>query len=402
MGSTASPALRFQAPLTTSLVEGRFLLRGRLIITAPIALQPFLRIRVEAADGTVIGSDSRDKLQVGWLPRGDYRIDILLPSHMPAGTTRYRVDVGHRAAMADTIVSSVDGRFDPPRPGEGAPTPLIWVIEAVAPTPPLGALSWSKGHSDWFYRHFDHAGPTVMSYMLGDSPQLRGSILDVGCGDGITDLSIALRTGCRELVGVDPFRGYENLAKVIEENHLPPDVMPPNLSFMPESANSLPFADDSFDVVISWGSLEHIAGGYDQALQEIRRVLRSGGLFFVHPGLYFSNFGHHLGEFSSEPHFHLKKPLDEVKRIVFETPINRIDRSGHEATPEEYWQWFRELNPITVTKFEQELRALDFMPWRVALRTEGVIEYTPEIERYPMQDLATNEVYISCVSRKKP
>jgi ubiquinone/menaquinone biosynthesis C-methylase UbiE len=241
-----------------------------------------------------------------------------------------------------------------------------------------------------------------MSYMLGDSPQLRGHILDVGCGDGITDLSIALRTGCVELIGVDPFKGYEQLPRMMAENHLPADAIPPNLRFMPESANSLPFADDSFDVVISWGSLEHIAGGYDQALLEIRRVLRPQGLFFVHPGLYFSNVGHHLGEFSSEPHFHLKKPLEEVKRIVFETPINRMDRAGHVATPEEYWQWFRELNPITVAKFEQELRALDFQPWRVALRTEGLIEYTPEIERYGMQDLATNEVYISCVSRKKP
>ena len=52
--------------------------------------------------------------------------------------------------------------------------------------------------------------------------------------------------------------------------------------------------------------------------------------------------------------------------------------------------------------FEKELRALDFQPWRVALRTEGLVEYTPEIEHYPMQDLATNELYVSCVSRKKP
>jgi hypothetical protein len=53
-----------------------------------------------------------------------------------------------------------------------------------------------------------------------------------------------------------------------------------------------------------------------------------------------------------------------------------------------------------VPQFEQELRALDFQPWRVALRTADVIEYTPEIERYSMQDLATNELYVSCVNRK--
>ena len=40
------------------------------------------------------------------------------------------------------------------------------------------------------------------------------------------------------------------------------------------------------------------------------------------------------------------------------------------ATPEQYWQWFTELNPITVAGFEKELRSLGFEPWRVAIRTE--------------------------------
>jgi hypothetical protein len=133
----------------------------------------------------------------------------------------------------------------------------------------------------------------------------------------------------------------------------------------------------------------------------VRRVLKPQGLFFVHPGLYYSNFGHHLGEFSSEPHFHLKKSQEEIRRIVFDTPPNYLDRSGEFASAEQYWQWFRELNPITVTRFENELRELGLQPWRVALRTADLIEYTPEIQHYPMQDLATNELYVSCVNRKR-
>jgi len=144
-----------------------------------------------------------------------------------------------------------------------------------------------------------------------------------------------------------------------------------------------------------------MAEGYLPALDEMRRVLKPGGLLFIHPGLYYSNFGHHLGEFSSEPFFHLKKPLEEVHRIVMTTPPKRMDRAGHVAKPEEYWQWFRELQPITVAQFERELRERDLQPWRVAIRTEDIIEYTPEIESYPMQDLATVELYVSCVNRKK-
>ena len=75
-------------------------------------------------------------------------------------------------------------------------------------------LSWKRGHADWFFRHFDHAAATVQSYMLGDSPKLRGRILDVGCGDGITDLGLALRTGCEELVGDRSLQGYEKLPEI--------------------------------------------------------------------------------------------------------------------------------------------------------------------------------------------
>jgi hypothetical protein len=36
----------------------------------------------------------------------------------------------------------------------------------------------------------------------------------------------------------------------------------------------------------------------------------------------------------------------------------------------------------------------------VAIRTQDLVEYTPELQRYPMQDLVNNELYLSCVSRK--
>jgi SAM-dependent methyltransferase len=390
-------ALRLEPPVL-HIADGRAVLRATLHVEAPIAFVPHLRLRVESA-GAPVESNSAETFYVAWLPRGAYRVDAILPK-LPAGPARFVMEAWHQHAMTSDRADGCEGAIDLKRGTPGAPEAIAWSMESIAPAPPLAALSWRKGHSDWFFRHFDHAGLTVMSYMLGDSPLLRGRILDVGCGDGITDLSIALRTGCRELVGVDPFKGYERLPQIVRDNHLPADAVPPNLRFMPESGNALPFDDDSFDVVISWGSLEHIAGGYMKTLQEIRRVLRPEGLFFAHPGLYYSNYGHHLGEFSSEPHFHLKKPPEEVKRIVFGTPPNYMDRAGEFASPAQYWQWFQELNPITVSGFEKELRELGFQPWRVALRTEGLIEYTPEIYRYPMQDLATCELYVSCINRK--
>lgn len=401
MTTIGEHSLRIDAP-RAEIVDGRLVLRTTLRVEMAVTFGLQLRLRLEASSIPALGTNSNDTFYVAWLPRGAYRVDVMLPAAVTAGVAQYRLEAWHQVSMTYESADSVEGAVDLPVPPAGAPDAFAWSIEGLAPTRPLSDLSWRKGHSDWFFRHFDHAGPTVMSYMLGDSPLLRGRILDVGCGDGITDLSIALRTGCSELVGIDPFRGYERLAGIAIENHLPADVLPKNLRFMPESGNAIPFEDDSFDVVISWGSVEHIAGGYMGTLREIRRVLKPNGLFFVHPGLYYSNYGHHLGEFSSEPHFHLKRPLEEVKKIVLDSKPNYMDRSGEFSSPQQYWQWFRELNPITVSGFEQELRALDFQPWRVALRTEGLVEYTPEIERYPMQDLATCELYVSCVNRKRP
>jgi ubiquinone/menaquinone biosynthesis C-methylase UbiE len=363
-------------------------LRAELEITAPIVFEPRFEV---SCGGQRTASDA---MPIGWLPRGRYRVRAPLPAGVQPGA-KVRIEVTHRASLQQLPGPSSEIAAPANAGGLGS-----WSIESIAPTPPVEGLAWRKGHADWFFRHFDHAAATVIGYLLGDHPLLRGRILDVGCGDGITDLGIALRTRCDELVGIDPFSGFERLPSIVAANQLPADIVPSNLRFMKEDANFLPFPDDSFDVLISWGSIEHIAGGYLQALREMKRVLRPDGLIMVHPGLYYSNLGHHLGEFSNEPFFHLKKTREEIRKMVLETPPKYIDRSGEFSSNEQFYQWFTELNPITVTRFEQEMRALDFRPWRIALRTEGLVEYTPDIEQYPIQDLATVELYSSWINRK--
>jgi SAM-dependent methyltransferase len=279
-----------------------------------------------------------------------------------------------------------------------------WQLRSGTGAPAIESLSWKRGAADWFYKHFDHAARTTASYLLGDSPLLRGRILDVGCGDGITDLGIALRCEPAELVGIYPFRGYERLPEILRNANVPADVVPSNLRFLPASANEIPFEDDRFDVVISWGSLEHIAGGYAKALTEIRRVLKPDGLLMAHPGLFYSDVGNHLGEFAfarDEPYVHLKRPREWLRETVLASEPDRMDRSGDVATPADYWRWFTELNPITVPAFEDELRALGFEPWRVALRTHDRVDYTPELQRYSFVDLAVGELYVSAYNRKR-
>jgi ubiquinone/menaquinone biosynthesis C-methylase UbiE len=374
---------------------------AEFVLDAPIVFLPRFSATLKASDGTMFESAWEGVPRIGWLPRGRYRLQLAVPGAMYGGRVACTIRVVHRHAMADAEGGVLEEQLRVDEQKCAREEPARWTLEAIPPTAAISTLAWNKGHADWFWRHFDHAATTVIGYLFGDHPSLRGRILDVGCGDGITDLGIALRTQCEELVGIDPFRGFERLPQILRDNGLAQDLVPKNLRFMAEDANFLPFPDDSFDVLVSWGSIEHMAGGYLQALREMKRVLKDGGLIMVAPGLFYSNIGHHLGEFSDEPFFHLKKPREEIRRMVLATPPRYMDRSGEFASNEQYWQWFTELNPITVTRFEQEMRALEFRPWRVAIRTQDIIEYTPEIEHYPMQDLATTELYSSWINRKK-
>jgi len=53
----------------------------------------------------------------------------------------------------------------------------------------------------------------------------------------------------------------------------------PNVRFVNEDARKLPFADQTFECVVSYGDvLSHIVDGYEQALSEISRVSRPGAL----------------------------------------------------------------------------------------------------------------------------
>ena len=115
---------------------------------------------------------------------------------------------------------------------------------------------------------------------------------------------------------------------------------------------------------------------------------------------FYGPVGNHLGEFFADPYLHLKIPEEELREKVLNTRPELMDRSGDKATPGQYWQWYTELNRITVNDFEAELRAMNFEPWRVAVRNNSMVEYTAELQNYSFTNLATSELYLSVINRK--
>jgi SAM-dependent methyltransferase len=105
-----------------------------------------------------------------------------------------------------------------------------------------------------------------------DSP-----LLDLGCGDGsfmslLSDQPVAA--------------GIDISEKALEKARRSGVYKEVRLA----GAGDLPFADASFETVFSNCVLEHIAG-IDEALAEVRRVLRpGGGLVFTVPSQYFDEF----------------------------------------------------------------------------------------------------------------
>jgi SAM-dependent methyltransferase len=335
-------------------------------------------------------------LDISWLPRGRYRLETPQSSDWAPGselTLMLRDEANGGGRERGRLTTRLGSR--------PAWSSAAWRLSSGPETPKIERLSWARQDQNWFFRHFDHAARTIIHLFFQRDERLRGRILDVGCGDGITDLGIALRMRPEQLIGIDPFRGYERLESICREHHLPESLMhPPGLSFRPDDANALDFDDDAFDVVLSWGSLEHIAGGYDRALAEIRRVLRPGGLFFAHPGLFYGSVGNHLGEFFDDPWIHLKIDRDELRQRVLAGRPRYMDRAGEESSCEDYWRWYTELNPITVDGFERELRAMAMEPKRFALRTDPVVDYSPELQSHSMTTLGLAELYVVCENKK--
>lgn len=99
---------------------------------------------------------------------------------------------------------------------------------------------------------------------LGD----RTDFLEIGCGNGEVSRYIAKTyMGSVTATDIDSEQINANLKSKDKTS---------NLTFQVADAIMLPFADMSFDVIISFGVLHHVAD-WQKAVAEINRVLKPGG-----------------------------------------------------------------------------------------------------------------------------
>jgi SAM-dependent methyltransferase len=107
------------------------------------------------------------------------------------------------------------------------------------------------------------------AFVLAHCP--RGDGLDVGCGTGV--LAERLAGAGYQMVGVDPSAGMLEML----------EARTPLVRAVHASGTSLPFDDDSFDLVLTVAVMHHIADPADvrQTLAEMVRVVKPSGRVLV-------------------------------------------------------------------------------------------------------------------------
>jgi len=117
---------------------------------------------------------------------------------------------------------------------------------------------FKNDHFSYFYT--EHFGLTEEFF--------RGkAILDIGCGPRG---SLEWAGPAKLRVGLDPLAlEYKKLRRGKHE-----------MSYMAARSEQMPFADESFDVVTSFNSIDHV-DNLDTALAAIPRMIKPGGLFLL-------------------------------------------------------------------------------------------------------------------------
>ncbi len=163
-------------------------------------------------------------------------------------------------------------------------------------------------------------------------------VLDIASGSGYGTAKIA--EVAAQVIGVDVDADAIAYAKQ--------EYGGKNINFLQGDGIKIPLDNDAVDVVVSFETIEHIED-YKQFLQEIKRVLKSGGTLIISsPNDLESPEGNHfhVHEFNfKELHNLLKKEFKHVKPYLQGTWLYSSIISGDDAEGD----WRREIDTIGVS-----------------------------------------------------
>lgn len=175
------------------------------------------------------------------------------------------------------------------------------------------------------------------------------TILDFGCGEGLTSVGLSLFCNVEKVVGVDiceDFHGIEaRLTKIDEELKLPNNVT------FKKMIPCEPLGEEVFDVIVSWSVLEHVSQDiFDQQMATLVAALKPQGFCVVQIApLYYSPFGSHLFN-TCEAWDHITLQHNLLRDLVFKKFQDNIDVANN------HWNCFTTLNKFTANEFINRIK----------------------------------------------
>ncbi|MGY3053558.1 ubiquinone/menaquinone biosynthesis C-methylase UbiE [Pedobacter sp. UYEF25] len=166
----------------------------------------------------------------------------------------------------------------------------------------------------------------------------EGKILEIGCARGDFSIYLAQKLPKATIVATD----FSSFA--IEDAKRKLDTLNglSNLVFQQENAENLNFDTESFDLVFSCETLEHVSN-QNNMLSEIYRVMKKEGSFILTTENYFNGM-----------------ILSWFKTWIFKTPFD----SGSGAQPNENFMiWFSTLKKIKNAKLKNVETQSDHFQW---------------------------------------
>jgi ubiquinone/menaquinone biosynthesis C-methylase UbiE len=143
----------------------------------------------------------------------------------------------------------------------------------------------------------------------------NGSMLDVGCGEGRHIFGVMQEYPMMKCVGLD--MDDDSLKKAEKGYSYFESISEVGAEFIKGSAYSLPFPDNTFDLIVCSEVLEHLHE-YNDAVIEINRVLKPGGKFFASvPAFWPEKICWYLSkEYQNQPGGHLR--IFDQKKLIHE------------------------------------------------------------------------------------
>ena len=167
-----------------------------------------------------------------------------------------------------------------------------------------------------------------------------GLMLDVGCGEGRHIFGVMQDYPDMRCIGLDMDK--DSLNKAEEGYEYFESISNVGVDFLKASAYSLPFPNNSFDLIVCSEVLEHLHE-YNDAVREIHRVLKPGGKFYASvPASWPEKICWRLSkDYQNQPGGHLrifnqKKLIEEIKKSGFKFLSSEKFHSIHSP----YW-WLR-------------------------------------------------------------